>query len=168
MSPRSRNKKEGRVLAILLHWFPVGTRLNPSENCMDRIPCQGTVHQLIPLSWGLPSAWGSSCSQVNALLDPGGSPGTKQERDPEEACMWWGCFQHAGDYAPQGTPKSPEGHREVTQVGEHACSCPPHQPQRGSCSISLSFPKVALTFLPSLSSLCFSSPCNDPYTLSLK
>ena len=122
----TRNRKS---LVVLLHWFPLwapDTTLRGTAWTM-RPSCQGKPGHLStnshPTQLGVALSLRSSCSQANALLDPGGSPGTKQERPWGMHVM--GCCQHAGDYAPLGHPS----HQRVTgkwrQSGSTPATAPP-------------------------------------------
>lgn len=157
MSPRSRNKKEeesSSITALVPLWAPDST-LRELHGPRSQLPGHLSTNSH-PTQLGAALSLRSSCSQGECSSDPGGSPGTKQERPWGMHVM--GVLQHAGDYAPQGHPS----HQRATGKWHKSGSMPAPAPPTPAPTLLQhlpSFPKVALTFLPfKLSSLCFFFP----------
>lgn len=127
MSPRSRNKKKEEFSSITSLVPSVGTRLNPQRTPWTTHPsCQGTCPQtLIPLSWGLPSAWEVPVAKWMLFWTPEEALG-QSKRDPE-ARMWRWCCQRAGDYAPQGHPSHQRAIGKWHKSGSMPATAPPRQ-----------------------------------------
>ena len=158
MSPRRRNKKEEEFSSITALVPSVGTRLNPQRTAWTTHPAaRAPVHQLSSHSAG-------GCPQPEKLLQSGEcssgprrKPWDKARETLRHACDGGAAsMQVTMHHRDTQVTRGPQG--SDTSRGARLLLPLPHQPQRGSCSISLSFQKVALTFLPSLSSLCFFFP----------
>lgn len=151
--------RKRKSLAVLLHWFPLWA---PDSTLRElhgpRIPAaRAPVHQLSSHSAG-------GCPQPEKLLQSGEcssgprrKPWDKARETLRHACDGGAAsMQVTMHHRDTQVTRGPQG--SDTSRGACLLLPLPHQPQCGSCSISLSFPKVALTFLPSLSSLCFFFP----------
>ena len=152
----TRNRKS---LVVLLHWFPLwapDSTLRGTAWTM-RPSCQGTYPPtLIPLSWESLSAWEAPAVRQMLFWTPEEALG-QSKRDPE-AYMWWGAASTQMTMHHWDTQVTRGSQGSDASQGARLLLPLPNEPQRGSCNISLSFPEMALTFLPSLSSLCFFFP----------
>ena len=127
MSPRSRNEKQEELSSITALVPSVGTRHNPQRNCMDhasQLPGQARalVHQLSSHSAGSRSQPEKLLQSGKCSSGPRRKPWDKARETLRHACD--GVLPARRWLCTTGTPKSPEGHREVTPVREHACYCP--------------------------------------------